>query len=345
MAHRGLVTTSRALAYWLENRRQNWQQMDILLQKVDGARVDDIKETAELLRGYRSLARDVSLARNVLPESRSTITLQALFTRAHDAIYRRPAAFWRDLRDLFVDEVPRVVRELRGSIQATAALFLICVAVGWLMVSAFPDLASLFASEGMIEKVQQGELWTDDLLNVVPSALLSIGIMTNNITVALFAFALGALYGLGTLYIIGMNGLMLGGIFAFTAQHGLAERLFAFVLPHGIVELSVICLAGAAGVHLGEALIRPGNRPRGAAFQRVVAQAGKLLPLCALFLVGAGLIEGYVSPDDSYSMPFRAVVGICYGVIFWAALTGDLWRFFARLRRGWRVESTPRTAN
>jgi len=326
------MTTARALAHWLENRRDTWQQMETLLRNADGAPANDIKETSELLRGYRSLARDVSLAHSVLPDSRSTRILQTLFARAHDVIYRRPPAFWRDLRDLFVDEVPRVVKDLRGAITSTVALFLAATAVGWLLISRFPELASLFASEQMIEMVRRGELWTDDLLNVVPSAILSIGIMTNNITVALFAFALGALYGLGTLYIIGMNGLMLGGIFAFTHQHGLAERLLAFVFAHGIVELSVICLAGAAGVRLGEALIRPGNRARGAAFQHAVAQAGKLLPLCVLFLVGAGLIEGYVSPDDSYPMSLRVIVGVCYGVIFWAALTGDLWRFLARLK-------------
>jgi len=308
-----------------------------LLREADGVRMNTPDDAFALLRGYRSLARDVSLARSVLPDSRSTTTLQALFARAHDAIYRRPSAFWRDLRDLFVDDVPRVMGKLRGTVRATVALFAAGAVVGWLLVSSFPELASLFASEPMIEKVRQGELWTDDLLNVVPSSLLSIGIMTNNITVALFAFALGALYGLGTLYIIGMNGLMLGGIFAFTHQHGMAERLFTFVVAHGIVELSVICLAGAAGVRLGEALIRPGNQARGAAFQRAVAQAGKLLPLCALFLVGAGLIEGYVSPDDSYPLFLRVVIGVCYAVIFWGALTGDLWRFL-RWRRPTRPE-------
>jgi len=330
------MTTARALTHWLQHRRDSWQRMERLLERAEGARTSDTAEPMELLRSYRSLARDVSLARSVLPDSRSTATLQALFTRAHDVIYRRPPAFWRDLRDLFVDEVPHVVKDLRGTIKATVALFLVGAAVGWLLVASFPELASLFASEPMIEKVRQGELWTDDLMNVVPSSLLSIGIMTNNITVALFAFALGALYGLGTLYIIGMNGLMLGGIFAFTHEHGLAERLLAFVFAHGVVELSVICLAGAAGVRLGEALIRPGNRERGAAFQHAVAQAGKLLPLCALFLVGAGLIEGYVSPDDSYPMLLRVIIGVCYGVIFWAALTGDLWKFLTRLSTGLR---------
>ena len=88
----------------------------------------------------------------------------------------------------------------------------------------------------MIDKVQGGVLWTDNLLNIMPSALLSVSIFTNNIVVTLTAVSLGVLYGLGTIYIMGLNGLMLGGIFAFTAQYGMAGRLFEFVTSHGFVD-------------------------------------------------------------------------------------------------------------
>ena len=121
-------------------------------------------------------------------------------------------------------------------------MFLLSGVTGWWLVSTYPELAGLFASEEMINQVQRGKLWTEGMINVVPSSFLSLSIMTNNIVVALFAFALGAFYGLGTLYIIGLNGLMLGGIFAFTAKYGLAEELFSFVVAHGVVELSIICL-------------------------------------------------------------------------------------------------------
>ena len=82
---------------------------------------------------------------------------------------------------------------------------------------------------------------------MVPSSVLSVQILTNNIVVSLFAYCLGFLFGLGTLYILGLNGLMLGAMFAFVGQHGLAGALFRFVVAHGCVELSVMCLSGAAG--------------------------------------------------------------------------------------------------
>jgi uncharacterized membrane protein SpoIIM required for sporulation len=188
----------------------------------------------------------------------------------------------------------------------------------------------------MIASVQRGQLWTDDMTNVVPSSLVSIGLMTNNIVVSLTAFVVGALYGLGTVYIIGLNGLMLGAIFAFTVQYGLALRLAEFIVPHGVVELSVICLSGAAGVGLGEALIRPGRCRRGEAFQAAVRQGGALVMLGVILLVGAGLIEGYISSADAFGWPSRLTIGFGYFAVLVLLITGALWRLPRILRASQR---------
>ena len=118
-----------------------------------------------------------------------------------------------------------------------------------------------------------------------------------------------------------MNGFMLGGAFAFTARYGLADELLRFVLAHGVVELSVVCVAAAAGVSLGEALARPGNRSRASAFQQAVSDAGQVLAVSLPFLIGAGLIEGFISPDDRYSMLSRAVIGVAYEFLLVVMLT------------------------
>lgn len=322
--------SDQALRAWLQGRAGEWKRLEALLKAQRGRRADDSDELQDLVRKFRALAHDLSLARALLPGSRITRYLEQLFGHGHEIIYRTPQRLWARLKVMMRDEVPLVVQALRGDIAATVSLFLGTGVAGWLLVHNFPELASLFASEGMIESVERGELWTDGILNIMPSAVMSLRIMTNNIMVTLFAFTLGALYGLGTLYIIGLNGLMLGGVFAFTGQHGLDGRLFNFIIAHGVVELSVICLAGAAGIRLGEALIRPGARGRGEAFRHAVAQAGTLLPLCALFLVGAGLIEGYVSPNDDYPLSLRLIIGLSYGVLLWGALSGRLWRLGRR---------------
>ena len=129
---------------------------------------------------------------------------------------------------------------------------------------------------------------------------------------------------------------MLGAVFAFTAQHDLALRLFNFVVPHGLVELSVICIAGAAGMGLGEALVRPGEQTRREAFQAASARIGKLLVPCALLLVGCGFIEGYVSPDPTFPLASRLVIGVGYWLLMIAALRGDLFGRSSHTRRSRR---------
>jgi len=317
-----------SLAHWLQSRSERWVNLNQLVTKTSDGERDDPSHIRDLLDGFRGLAKDLSMARQTLSNSQLTRQLEALFTQTHDIIYRKAHHPWQDLLTIYKKEIPALVMDnMANVILITVTLFILSAVAGWTLVYANPELASLIASEQMINKVQQGELWTDGLLNIVPSSVLSIKIMTNNIIVSFFAFVLGALYGVGTLYIISMNGLMLGGVFAFTSHYGMGERLFKFVIAHGVVELSIICLAGAAGVRLGEALIRPGNRNRGAAFRDAVSQAGKLMFVVVPFLIGAGLIEGYISPNDDYPLTSRVVIGICYGILLWAALSGKIWEW------------------
>ena len=211
------------LVHWLRRRVSDWQRLRELLEQQRDRHAEPYREVIELIDRFRSLGRDLSLARALLPNSSLCRELEVLFLEAHDAVFRRPGKVSAQLAELFVDDVPRVFHDMRATIWITTTLFLGAGVLGWLLVTFNPELASLFASEKMIEMVQKGELWTDDLLNVVPSSVLSVHIMANNIAVSLFAFALGALYGLGTIYIIGLNGLMLGGIFAFTARYDMAR--------------------------------------------------------------------------------------------------------------------------
>ncbi len=143
---------------------------------------------------------------------------------------------------------------------------------------------------------------------------------------SLFAYCAGFVFGLGTLYILGLNGLMLGAVFAFTSQHGLGAALFRIIVAHGCVEISVMCLSGAAGAAVGEALIRPSHGNRMESFRIAALRSGKLLIACAVLLVGSGLIEGYISPRRLFPLWARLVIGIGYWIFMIALLRGWLFR-------------------
>ncbi|MGR8935219.1 MAG: stage II sporulation protein M [Gammaproteobacteria bacterium] len=308
---------TQALAHWLSTRRDNWVKLENKLDKRRTLQGQEAADARAVLTGYRSLLADLSLARRINRTGPVTRYLENLFLKVHEEIYRTSVQLRFRLVDLYHLETPLLMRRMSGALLAAVLIFSLSILAGWLLVSAYPELAGLFASPQMIEQVQSGRLWTDGLLNIAPSSLLSIGIAANNITVTLFAFALGALYGVGTLYIIGMNGLMLGGILAFTASYGLDKRLLEFIIGHGVVELSVILIAGAMGLRLGEALIRPGQRNRLQAFQDATMNAGKVLLAAVPFLIAAALIEGFVSPDPRFGLFERATIGICSGTVFW----------------------------
>jgi len=314
-----------AVAHWLQGRAEQWQRHEVLLGNQRGRKDLDSNEVLEFVNGYRSLSRDVSLARNALSQSQITVYLESLLVRSYEIIHRKPYNLLRQFIYLLRHEIPQVMRELRGAILVSTAIFILSGLFGWALVYTYPELAALFASPEMIETVQEGGLWTDDLLNIVPSSILSISIMTNNIVVTMMAFVLGTLYGLGTLYIMGLNGAMLGGVFAFTWHYNLADKLFEFVIAHGVVELSVIVLAGAAGMKLGEALVRPGQLTRRDAFNKAAANASKVIAVGALLLVGAGTIEGFISPNPAYGLSVRVNVGVGYGIFMILLLGGWLW--------------------
>jgi uncharacterized membrane protein SpoIIM required for sporulation len=311
---------------WIAARAGMWRG---LLQRVEGLRSNrhaTIDESLSALDAYRTLARDLATARRVAPNSRTSSGLESLYTRLHALINRKPRSGMAAMVALLRVDIPSAARELRGRILGMGLLMAITALAGWWLVSTYPTLISIFASEGMIEQVEQGHLWTEGMLNIMPASILSVSIFANNIVVSILAFCFGLFFGLGTLYLIAFNGLMLGAAFAFVHQHQLAGALFKFIIAHGPVELSVICIAGACGVALGESVIRPGGVSRRDSFQACSHRVGPLLLLCAALLVGCGCIEGFVSPDPAFPLASRVVIGICYWLVMCGLMSGRVFR-------------------
>jgi uncharacterized membrane protein SpoIIM required for sporulation len=314
----------RALAASLLARASLWQAADQRARRLAREVSDDAEDAARLADDYRLLAHDLARARTLIPDSRTREYLEAAYARAHAALSQGAWHLGSELLRLFRDEVPRVVRWLAPYIAWSTGIFVLTALAGFALVHRYPELIALFASPDLIASVEHGHLWTQGLLNIVPSAVLSVQILANNIVVSLIAYCAGFLFGLGTLYILGLNGLMLGAVFAFVSRHGLGLQLFTFIAAHGFVELSVVCLSGAAGAAVGDALIRPGHATRMESFSGAALRSGKLLLACALLLVGSGLLEGYVSPDPRFPLSARLAIGIGYWLVMVALLSGRL---------------------
>jgi len=309
-------------ADWQQGRRRA-----AALRRRRGTGVDDALAVVD---DYRRTARELGFARAAAGDTQ-TEYLEAAYVDLHDAIHRPARRGARVLWSLFRDRVPAALRHMRVHLLAVVLLFIISAIAGWWLIYSFPDLIAMFADPSLISTVERGELWTEGMLNVVPAPLTSVNILSNNIIVAYFAFCSGLVFGLGTFYIVGLNGLSLGAIFAFVAQHGLAGKLFDFVIAHGCVELSCICIAGAAGAYVGEALIRPGAQTRAESFRRAALEGIHVLAAITLLLFICGFIEGYISPDPEVPRWARVTIGVGYWFFMVSLLRGYV---FGRSRGG-----------
>jgi len=318
---------------WSRARAPLWQALGAEAARAPVRRRASTEEALQTMQSYRTLARDLATARQLLPGTVAA-ALEGTCASLHVTVSRAPRFGRARLARLFRDEIPAAAAAVRTLALWIALLLGASALAGWWLISTYPELIGLIASEQMIDGVEHGHLWTDQLFNVAPSSVLSLRIFSNNVVVTAAAFCAGLFFGLGTLYMITLNGLMLGGLLAFTHQHGLGLALTRFILAHGPVELSVICLAGAAGTALAEALIRPTRPTRSESFRECAARLGPLLVACALLLLGSGLIEGFVSPNPRISVPVRLVVGIGYWLVMLLLLSG---RWFPAQRDRSRV--------
>lgn len=309
---------------WIGARAAQWQALAAEAAAAPQRPRATVDEALRTLHTYRLLSRHLGSARELRAGGLLTVMLESACATLHAAINRSARLTRARWLSLLGEEIPAAAASVRNPALWLAALLVASTLAGWWLISTYPSLVSLIASPRMIDGVEHGHLWTYRLFNLAPPALLSARIFSNNVVVTLGAFCSGLLFGLGAFYMIAVNGLLLGGLLAFTHQHGLALGLAKFTLAHGPVELSVMCLAAAAGTALGEAVIRPHLATRAESLRRRAAELGPLLLACALLLLGSGLIEGFLSPRTGVSIAVRLAVGLGYWTLMVLWLGGRL---------------------
>ncbi len=297
--------------------------METLLQQ---ARTDPRRLTASELNElgllYRALTADLALAQRDFPNQQVTRYLNQLVGRAHTLIYQGEPLRRRRLVHFYRRGFPQLYRAILPYTIAAFVLFLLPALMAFSVVAVNPDWIYVIegpAIAGLVAEVERGELWTD-IAPGVRSAAASL-IMTNNIQVMFLTFAGGITVGLLTLWVLASNGMHLGAIFGLLTVHNLAAGLAEFVVAHGVVELSVIFLAGGCGLYVGDGLLRPGLASRKDVLVQRTRISVQLILGSVPFLVVAGLIEGFLSPS---SAPWwvKVIVGILTGVALYAYWLG-----------------------
>ncbi len=301
---------------FIAERRPLWDELDSLLRAAKGR---PERLGAQRMRRvgilYRSAAADLAVARREFPAEPAVTALEDLVGRAYAVVYGTSAR--RDsARDFLVHGYWRRIRERPAMLVAAAVLLFVPALVAALWGWNDPGTAGALlpsTSEAVARPRPEG---SNLGLSAGERASFSAGIFTNNIRVSFAAVAGGVTFGLLTAGVLLFNGALIGVVTGIGVAAGNGSILVELIVPHGVLELSCIVVAGAAGLRMGWALVDPGRRPRGQALATEARAAMELVLGTAVWLVVAGLTEGLVTPLGIG--PVAAVaVGFGLAALYW----------------------------
>lgn len=285
-------------------------------------------ELEAMAQAYRQILHHQASASRRFPGTNMARRLARL---AHDGTHwlqRDTGSTRRGLAWFFRRALPEAVAHTLPLMALTATLFAVAALFGASVTTASPDFGALFIGPDAVAGLRNGELWTESIFAVTPGAVASTKIATNNLSVALSAWAGGALAGLGALWVVLLNGVMLGAVVAVTWHYGMGGVLGGFIAAHGPLEISLILVSAAAGLDMGRALVVAGDRPRS---ERMAAAGRRSLTVligCLPWILVLGFVEGFVSPSPLLPTSVKAAVGVLLimGFVAMVALPGRLGR-------------------
>ena len=283
----------------------------------------------EFVAEYRDLAADLARLRTASRGSEvdEVFYLNRLVAGAHNLIYRRRTISPGEISRFLFGEVPREIRASALPILLAAAMLFGPAAIAGTAVLRDPSIAAEFLPPGMLDRAdngvrraKNGDGYIEDPQLFRP--VMATSIIANNVQVAIAAFASGVTAGVLTSYLLVSNGISFGAVFGLYGSKGIALLLLAFVAPHGVLELTAICIAGGAGFLLAAALLIPGDRTRRRALVENGRRAIRLVAGAALLLLIAGTLEGMVSPIPWWPIEWKLSVSALTAIFLYAYVRG-----------------------
>jgi uncharacterized membrane protein SpoIIM required for sporulation len=326
-----------------------WERLSALVDRAQKSHLAALSEEElhELGALYRRCAADLARARTRYAGTNAgrelVRSLNALVLRAHTQVYSAPTPQPLAGLQFALYGFPAAFRRHWRAIALAAVLLFLPAFLAFIAVVAHPDAATLFVPESAVREVEkraQEGLTTGwgantSYTDASASPEISSFIMVNNIRVATMALALGISAGIGTAVMLLGNGLMIGGLAGVASNERVDLLFWAVILPHGVLELTAIAIAGGAGFLLARAIYAPGTLPRRDALKLAGREAAQLIVGVAGLLVVAGLIEGFLTP-----LPLPPMLKLAF-----AALTAVALILYLRLRpkenENWRSVNEP----
>lgn len=315
---------------FLRRRRPIWRKFQALMESLGRRRrltADEIRASSRLLR---ETSHDLATIRSRSWGQDLNSYVNGLVTRGHNRFYSAPPARLSEVWHFIAVGFPRLLRENIWYFVVAWLLFFVPLGISWAVVQNQPQLANRVLPEETLTMFDtmydDNTVETNDSnedsegFNLGPGAdqrsFMTGFYINHNTSIAFHCFVRGALLGIGTVYTLLFNGIVIGTVAGYVVAMGHEEKFLSFVVTHGSFELTAIAVSGAAGLILGDALIHPGKRTRLESFRVRAMDAMKLAAGAGIMLVIAAFIEGFWSPSAIPAIIKYVVGGILWMVVY-----------------------------
>lgn len=287
---------------FVQAHRPTWDRLEVLVKRrrrLTGTEVD------ELVDLYQRVSTHLSMVRTVSTDSVLVGRLSGLVAQARSAVTGAHAPLWREFIRFWTVSFPVVAYRSWRWWLGTAVVFFFVTALIAVWVSGNPEVQATIGTPSEIDKLVNNDFASYYREN--PAGSFALQVWTNNSWIAVQCIGSAILLGIPIPYVLFQNAANLGVIAGLMFNADKADIFLGLIIPHGLIELTAVLLAGASAMRLGWSVVSPGNRPRG----QVLAEQGRAMVAVAVGLVGvllvSGLIEALVTPSP---LPTFGRIGI-----------------------------------
>jgi uncharacterized membrane protein SpoIIM required for sporulation len=261
---------------------------------------------------YRRICQSLALAADRQYSPELVDRLNQLALRGHHALYRNRRRESRRVLEFLLAGFPALVRAEWRLVLAASLLFFGPLLGLIAVLQAYPEFVHYLLAPEQIANFHQMYDPANHRLGSreADSSLMMFGFyLWNNIRIGFQTFAGGMLAGVGSIWFLAANGVVIGAVAGYLTQIGYTQTFWSFVAGHSSLELLAIAIAGAAGLRLGMAVISPGNRSRRAALVAAAKPAVRLMYGAAMMFLAAAFVEAFWSPITEFGFQTKIVAG------------------------------------
>lgn len=275
---------------FIKQNKEKWLEFEQILEQ-------DYKDPDKLNDLFVQITDDLSYSRTFYSNRSVRVYLNGLAQRIFFSIYKIKKSRRNRLVRFWTDELPQLVYESKGEFLLALFIFLLCFGIGMLSCAMDPDFVRMVLSDNYVDMTLENIESGDPMAVYKQRGELgmSVGITLNNIYVAFQTFVTGVFWGIGTVWFLVKNAVMVGAFQFFFVQQGLFWESFLTIWIHGTLEISAIIIAGAAGLTMAKGMVFPGTLSRMKAFQISSRRGVKIMIGIVPIFIIAGFLEGFLT--------------------------------------------------